>query len=88
MTSGVSGTSITIPGIFGGKLVAAGRSFTLANYSDARGVTLTGTLTLTKLGPPLAFQGAVTVGGAAAAHGVLGLSGASLRGTLGGRPVG
>jgi hypothetical protein len=51
-------------------------------------VTLTGTLKLSKLGPPLAFQGAVTVGGAAAAHGVLGLSGASLRGTLGGRAVG
>ena len=44
-------------------------------------------MALKKFGPPLVFQGAVTVGGTAAAHGVLGLSGASLAGTLGGRTV-
>jgi hypothetical protein len=41
-----------------------------------------------KSGLPLAFQGTLTVGGAAAAPGLLGLSGGSLRGTLAGRVVG
>jgi len=42
-------------------------------------------VSLSKFGPPLVFQGALTVGGTAAARGILGLSGASLRGSLGGR---
>ena len=43
---------------------------------------------LAKFGPPLVFQGALVVGGADAAHGLVGLDGATLRGALGGRPVG
>jgi pimeloyl-ACP methyl ester carboxylesterase len=88
MTAGESGAAATVPGVFGGKLIAGARSFTLVNFSDARGVTVSGKLSLKKIGPPLVFQGAVTVGGAAAARGILGLSGASLRGSLGGRSVG
>jgi hypothetical protein len=88
MTAGVSGSAETIPGVFGGSMTAYDRSIKLNAYSLSHGVTLTGTLTLKKFGPPLVFQGAVTVGGAAASHGVLGLSGASLSGTLGGRTVG
>jgi len=88
MTAGASGGSATIPGLYGGKLVASARSFSLVGYSIARGVTLSGTFTLKRVGPPLVFQGTLTVSGAAAAHGVLGLQGASLRGALGGRPVG
>ena len=49
---------------------------------------LSGKLRIGKTGLPLAFEGAVTVGGPAASAGVLGLSGSSLRGTLGGRLVG
>ena len=37
---------------------------------------------------PAAFPGHLTVGGASAANGILGLNGTSLRGTLGGRLVG
>lgn len=77
-----------VPGIFGGKLVSAARAFTLVRYTIARGVTLSGKLRLAKVGPPLTFEGTVTVGGAGASPGVLGLSGTSLRGTLGGRLVG
>lgn len=88
MTGGVSGQTTTVPGIYGGQIVASARSLALVRYSDARGVTLTGTLRLSKFGPPLQFQGALTVAGGAAAHGVLGVSGASVRGTLGGRTVG
>jgi pimeloyl-ACP methyl ester carboxylesterase len=88
MTAGVSGASTAVPGVFGGKIAAAARAFTLVAYSDARGVTVSGKLSLKKLGPPLVFQGAVTVAGPAAARGILGLSGASLRGSLGGRSVG
>jgi hypothetical protein len=78
----------TVPGIFSGKLVAGQRGFTLVRYSIARGVWLSGKIRFSKLALPLVFQGTVTVGGAAASGGVLGLSGSSLRGTLGGRIVG
>jgi pimeloyl-ACP methyl ester carboxylesterase len=88
MTSGLSGVSTRLPGLYGGSLVAAARSFTFSGYSDARGVTLSGKLTLQKIGPPIDFQGAVTVGGPGAARGVLGVSGSSVRGTLGGSSVG
>jgi hypothetical protein len=89
MTVGLSGSSAPIPGIYGGSLQAtSARTFTLSHYSIARGVTLTGKLRLTGFGPPLGFDGSVIVGGADATSGVLGLSGASLRGSLGGRFVG
>jgi hypothetical protein len=88
MTAGVSGGSAPVPGIFGGRMLASARSFKLVNYTVMRGVTVSGTVTFKKFGPPLVFQGALTVGGASAQHGVLGLNGASLRGTLGGRSVG
>jgi pimeloyl-ACP methyl ester carboxylesterase len=78
----------TVAGVFGGKIAAGARSFTLTRYSIARGVTLTGTLKLSKTTLPLVFQGAVTVAGPGASPGLLGLSGTSLRGTLGGRLVG
>ncbi|HZQ64576.1 MAG TPA: alpha/beta fold hydrolase [Gaiellaceae bacterium] len=77
-----------IPGIFGGKLVTSGRSFTLKGYSIARGVTLSGTIRLVRTGLPLTFEGTVTVAGRAASGGILGLKGTSLRGSLAGRIVG
>lgn len=78
----------SVPGIYGGKLVNAQRTITLQRYSLARGVQLSGTLRLTKTDLPLTFTGTVTVGGPGAAAGILGLSGTSLRGTLGGQLVG
>jgi pimeloyl-ACP methyl ester carboxylesterase len=79
----------SVPGIFGGKLTEAStRGFTLVRYSIARGVWVSGRIRRPKTGLPLVFQGTVTVGGPAASGGVLGLSGNSLRGTLGGRIVG
>ena len=77
-----------VPGTYGGKLSSVQREFTLTRYSIAPGVTVTGKLRLTSTKLPLGFQGTVTVGGRAAATGILGLSGASVRGTLGGRLVG
>jgi pimeloyl-ACP methyl ester carboxylesterase len=87
MTAGLSGQTTSIGGLFGGRLVATGRAITFRSFSDSRGITVSGQVTLKKNGPPLVFQGAVTVAGAAAAHGVLGLSGATLAGSLGGRTV-
>jgi pimeloyl-ACP methyl ester carboxylesterase len=85
MTVGLSGTTARIPGVFGGYLVgASGSSFKLVRYSIARGVSLTGTLRITKVGPPILFQGTLAVGGGAASNGVVGLQGNSLSGTLGG----
>jgi len=76
------------PGVYGGRLVAAQREITLTRYTAAPGVTLSGKLRLTSTNLPLKFQGTVTVSGASAANGILGLNGTSLRGTLGGRLVG
>jgi pimeloyl-ACP methyl ester carboxylesterase len=78
-----------VPGVYGGKLVAGPTGFTLFRYSMSRGVALTGKVRIARSSRlPLAFQGAITVSGAAAAHGILGLAGTSLRGTLDGRLVG
>jgi len=87
MTSGLAGDTELLPGTFGGSMIATPRSFRLVNYADTRGVTLNGTLTLTGSGPPVVFQGTVTVGGAGAAPGLLGVKGASVAGTLGGVAV-
>jgi len=78
----------TLAGVFSGKLLPQPRSFTLSRYSVARGVQLSGTFTLVNTDLPFSFQGTVTVSGPAAAQGILGLNGTSLKGTLGGRAVG
>jgi pimeloyl-ACP methyl ester carboxylesterase len=84
----LGGPGATLAGIYGGKLVVtAPRAFRLVRYSIAPGVALSGKLRITKFGPPITFQGALTVTGASAASGVLGLSGGRLGGTLGGRIV-
>ena len=49
---------------------------------------LSGKIKLTNSSLPLRFQGTLTVAGAAASAGLLGLNGTSLRGTLNGKPVG
>jgi pimeloyl-ACP methyl ester carboxylesterase len=87
MTAGLSGESTAVGGLFGGQLIATARAITLKAFSDRRGVTVSGKVTFKKNGPPIVFEGAVTVAGTAAAHGILGLSGATLAGTLGGRTV-
>jgi hypothetical protein len=85
MTAGVSGSTAPVPGVFGGRLVAtSGQTFKLVGYSVARGVAVSGSIRITKFGPPLEFEGLVTVAGAGASHGVLGLRAGVLRGTLGG----
>lgn len=88
MTAGASGTSAQVPGITGGKMLAGPRTIKFAGYSDANGVTLSGTLTFRRFGPPLVFQGTITVGGPGAAHGIVTMNGSVLAGALGGRPVG
>jgi pimeloyl-ACP methyl ester carboxylesterase len=80
-----SSRQVAVPGLYGGTLAPARRSFMLRRYSVAPGVTLTGQVTLTKFGPPLGFDGFVIVGGTAAAPGLLHLSGGGLHGRLAGR---
>ncbi len=87
-TAGLSGAPAVVPGLVGGRLIAGARSLTFSHYELAAGVTLTGTLRLKAFGLPSVFDGSVTVGGTLAAPGLLGVVGASVRGTLGGRPVG
>jgi len=86
MTVGLSGSASPVPGVFGGYFRATSSSdFKLVHYSIARGVTVSGFLKLKDFGPPLIFQGSLTVSGAGASPGVLGLSKGVLHGALGGR---
>ena len=77
-----------VSGLYSGRLTAAGRTFSLTRYSIAPGVELTGKVRFVKFGPPLQFDGTVIVGGAGAAHGLLGLNGDKVGGTLDGQLVG
>jgi pimeloyl-ACP methyl ester carboxylesterase len=89
MTVGLTGSAKPVPGIYGGRLAyASSSSFRLTGYSVARGVAVSGTLKIAKPGAPLQFEGILTVSGSGGARGLLGLKGASLRGTLGGKLVG
>lgn len=89
MTDGLTGSKTPVRGIYGGRLTAAsGNSFTLADYTVAHGVLLSGKIKIAKPGPPLEFEGILTVSGRGAAGGVLGVKRGSLRGTLGGKLVG
>lgn len=84
----MASSNAPIPGIWGGKLTPAGREINLSRYSIARGVALSGKIRLVSSGLPLRFEGTLTVTGARASTGLLGLKDKSLRGTLGGRVVG
>lgn len=89
MTDGLTGSNETVPGIYGGRLSSpSSSSIALTGYAVAHGITVSGRLKIAKPGPPLVFDGALTVSGPAAATGVLGVKGSSLRGTLGGKLVG
>jgi len=89
MTVGLTGSKKPVPGIYGGRLTwASSSSFRLAGYTLAHGVSVSGTVKIQKPGAPLQFEGILTVSGPGGAGGVLGLKGASLRGTLGGKLVG
>ena len=86
MTDGLSGSAARVPALYGGYLAAtSGQTFKLVNYSIAHGIAVSGTVKITKAGPPLVFQGTFTISGAGAATGVLGLQSGALRGALGGR---
>jgi pimeloyl-ACP methyl ester carboxylesterase len=77
-------------GLYGGKLTTtkSGDSFTLARYTAAPGVLVSGKLTLADIGPPSTFKGTVKVYGSAAVAGTLKVAkNGKLTGTLGGRHV-
>jgi hypothetical protein len=76
-------------GLYGGKVVpsATGPAFTLVRYSILPGVRLSGKLSRTGDGFPLAFKGTVRVSGPAAAAGTIRVSRGAISGLLGGRRV-
>jgi len=77
-------------GLYGGKLTPAksGVAFSLARYSAAPGVLLTGKISFVDIGPPSTFKGTVKVSGSAAVAGTLKVSkNGRITGTLGGRRV-
>ncbi|TML28468.1 MAG: alpha/beta hydrolase [Actinobacteria bacterium] len=82
--------STPVRGLFGGKLTPArsGLSFTLARYSLAPGVLVSGKLSFVDLGPPSTFKGTVKVSGSAAVAGTLKVAKTGrITGSLGGRKV-
>ncbi len=83
MMTASSGFHLVVPGLYSGRLLTTGAGFMLQRYSITPGVTLTGLVLLKGLGPPLAFEGLLNVGGKTATPGVLNLSGTALRGKLG-----
>jgi hypothetical protein len=84
-----SGEGGGVAGLYGGSLtVTSEGAFRLVRYSIAPGVEVSGRLRVTGFGPPLQFDGVVTVGGTGGAHGVLGVTGSRIGGTLDGQIVG
>lgn len=82
------GSNATIAGVAGGRVVVDGDGFRLVRYSPVPGVAVSGRVRLRDVGPPLVFEGVVTVSGKAAATGLLGFTDGKLGGTLGGTLVG
>jgi pimeloyl-ACP methyl ester carboxylesterase len=77
-------------GLYGGKLTPTknGLAFTLARYSLAPGVVLSGKITFVDIGPPSTFKGTVKVTGSAAVAGTLKIAkNGKITGILGGRHV-
>jgi pimeloyl-ACP methyl ester carboxylesterase len=77
-------------GLYGGKIKSLKNTtaFTLANYSVAPGVTLTGKISFATLGPPTTYKGTVRVSGPAAVAGKLTITKAgTISGTFGGRHI-
>ena len=79
LMSAETGKAPPTAGLYGGTLTGGASSFTLAHYSIAPGVALTGTLKLKGDKLPFVFQGAVRVSGMDASAGLFALSGPSLR---------
>jgi hypothetical protein len=84
----LTGPGQRVAGVSSGRLIASDRGFTLVRYSVTPGVELSGKLRLSGTGIPFRFQGTVSVGGASAATGVLGVTAKKVAGTLDGRIVG
>jgi pimeloyl-ACP methyl ester carboxylesterase len=75
-------------GLFGGKFVTSKNGFTLARYSDAPGVLVSGKIKFVRVGPPSTYQGTVKVSGSAALAGTLKIAkNGKISGVLGGRKV-
>ncbi len=86
MTVALSGNSDRVPGIYGGYLVGtSGVAFKLVRYTITRGIAVSGTLKIVKIGVPLAFQGTFTISGPGGATGVVALQNGKLSGALGGK---
>jgi pimeloyl-ACP methyl ester carboxylesterase len=79
----------SVAGLDHGKLVPAGQNgFKLVGYGIAPGVTISGSVKLSKgTALPVQFDGTVTVGGTSAEGGVIHVAKSKLHGTLGGTPV-
>ena len=68
LTGGSGNTGFVAPGLAGGTLDAHALSFRLRGYAIAPGLTLSGILDYTELGPPIGFTGDLIVSGSAATH--------------------
>jgi hypothetical protein len=91
--SALSGGSVSISGLYGGRLRPAAQdpAFNLNRYSAIPGVQISGRLALAfatfRAVIPFRFEGTVTVTGPKAVRGSLDFTATSVSGTLGGRSV-
>ncbi len=83
----ITASGDSVAGVYGGRLQASGRGFTLVNYSVSPGVRFNGKVRVTGTGLPVKFEGVVTVSGPSVANGILGVSPGKLGGTLNGTIV-
>jgi hypothetical protein len=87
-STGLSGASASLAGIYNGKIVTRAAGFTLDHYSITKGVTLTGHIRTINQIFSMAFAGRLTISGSAASHGNLKLAHGVLTGRLGNGNVG
>ena len=86
LQAALSPTLFAPAGLYGGKVVSRGAGFTLARYTVAPGVVVSGKLDVT--GPiPLGLTGTVRVSGSNAVAGTLRVTRTTVSGTLSGRRV-
>jgi len=76
------GFTVSLGGIYSGKLQARETGFTLTNYSTTPGVTVTGRLRVTRYAAPMTFGGVLTIAGSKASRGKLTLAHGQLTGLL------
>jgi hypothetical protein len=87
MTAAVDGRGSAVAGLVHGTAVTSLLGITLSRYAIESGVSVSGRLAVSGIGPPVRFTGTLTVRGPRAAAGTVSVDGEQLRGVLGGAAI-